>query len=114
MRVQDRVFNQNQRDDFRNEGAFRHRVDDAIQPMDTKNAVIAVLMGLCAGWLASFIVGGSGLFQYAVSGVLGSFVGSYMLDKFKIDIGIRNEIGRDIAIATIGAVLVMVLAHMLV
>ncbi len=81
--------------------------------IDSKNIVIAVLMGLCAGWLASWIVGGEGLFQYLVSGVLGSFVGSATLQKLNFNLGIRNEIGRDIATATIGAIIVMVVAHML-
>jgi uncharacterized membrane protein YeaQ/YmgE (transglycosylase-associated protein family) len=84
-----------------------------LSKMDSKNIVIAVLMGLVAGWLASWIVGGSGIFQYLVSGVLGSFVGSYILQKFNFSLGIRNEIGRDIATATIGAIIVMVVAHML-
>ena len=44
--------------------------------MDTKNIIIALLLGLVAGWLASFVVGGYGLFQYLISGVIGSFVGS--------------------------------------
>jgi uncharacterized membrane protein YeaQ/YmgE (transglycosylase-associated protein family) len=108
MRFQDRVYEQDQK------GQFRPRMDYEVQPMDAKNAVIAVLLGIAAGWLASFIAGGEGLFHYAVTGILGSYVGSYMLDKFKINLGIRNEIGRDIATATIGAIIIMALAHMLV
>jgi uncharacterized membrane protein YeaQ/YmgE (transglycosylase-associated protein family) len=84
-----------------------------LSSMDSKNIVVAVLMGLIAGWLASWIVGGYGIFQYLVSGVLGSFVGSYTLQKFNINLGIRNEIGRDIATATIGAIIVMIVARML-
>jgi uncharacterized membrane protein YeaQ/YmgE (transglycosylase-associated protein family) len=81
--------------------------------MDKTNVVIALLMGLVAGWLASFIVGGGGLVQYLVSGVLGSFVGSYVLNKTAINIGINNEIARDTATATIGAIIVMIVAHIL-
>jgi uncharacterized membrane protein YeaQ/YmgE (transglycosylase-associated protein family) len=81
--------------------------------MDRTNVVIALLMGLVAGWLASFIVGGGGLVQYLVSGVLGSFVGSYVLNKTAINIGIKNEIARDVATATIGAVIVMIIANIL-
>jgi uncharacterized membrane protein YeaQ/YmgE (transglycosylase-associated protein family) len=108
MRYQDRVYEQEHK------SQFRPRMDYEVQPMNAKNAVIAVLMGIAAGWLASFIAGGEGLFHYAVTGVLGSYVGSFVLDKFKINLGIHNEIGRDIATATIGAVIVMALAHMLV
>jgi uncharacterized membrane protein YeaQ/YmgE (transglycosylase-associated protein family) len=86
------------------------------ETMDKKNVLIAVLMGLAAGWLASFFPftgGEGGLLQYLISGVLGSFVGSYTLQKANINLGIQNEIGRDIATATIGAVIVMMVANIL-
>lgn len=82
--------------------------------MDQKNIIIALVLGLVAGWLASFIVGGYGVVQYLISGVIGSFVGSYLLNKSGIDLGIKNEYGRDIATATIGAIIVMILAKILV
>jgi uncharacterized membrane protein YeaQ/YmgE (transglycosylase-associated protein family) len=81
--------------------------------VDTKNIVIAVIMGIAAGWLASWIVGGSGIVQYLISGVLGSFVGSFVLNKGGINLGIKNEIGRDVATATVGAIIVMIIARIL-
>ena len=81
--------------------------------MDTKNIIVAVMIGLAAGWLASWVVGGNSYVQYLISGVLGSFVGSYVLNAFKINLGIRSEIGRDIATATIGAIIVMIIAKIL-
>lgn len=81
--------------------------------MDKSNLIIALLTGVIAGWLASWVVGGGGLVQYLVSGVLGSFVGSWVLNKTGGNLGIRNEIARDIVTATIGAVIVMVIAHVL-
>jgi uncharacterized membrane protein YeaQ/YmgE (transglycosylase-associated protein family) len=81
--------------------------------MDSKNIIIAIIMGIIAGWLASWVVGGYGVVQYLISGVLGSFVGSYVLNKASINLGIRNEIGRDIATATIGAIIVMIIARIL-
>ena len=81
--------------------------------MDGKNIVIALLIGLVAGWLASFITGGSGLIRYLVSGVLGSFVGSFILAKLGISLGIENEIIRDIATAAIGAIIVVFAARLI-
>jgi uncharacterized membrane protein YeaQ/YmgE (transglycosylase-associated protein family) len=81
--------------------------------MDKTNIIIAIIMGIIAGYLASFIVGGQGIVQYLISGVLGSFVGSYVLNKTGFNLGIKNEIGRDIATATIGAIIVMIIARIL-
>ncbi len=84
--------------------------------MDKTNIIIALLIGLAAGWLASWIpfTAGHTMLQYLVSGVLGSFVGSFVLQKTGWQLGIQNEIGRDIATATIGAVIVMWIANLLV
>lgn len=80
--------------------------------MDGRNIAIALLMGIIAGWLASFVVGGhGGLVQYLISGILGSFVGSFILGKLGVDLGIRNEYVRDTVTAAIGAVVVVFLAR---
>jgi uncharacterized membrane protein YeaQ/YmgE (transglycosylase-associated protein family) len=113
MRTQEEIYNAKGERIYTQEELRRQSAEAGVTGLDSKNIVIAVLMGLCAGWLASFIVGGGGVFQYLVSGVLGSFVGSFALQKFGINLGIRNEIGRDIATATIGAIIVMVVAHLL-
>jgi uncharacterized membrane protein YeaQ/YmgE (transglycosylase-associated protein family) len=81
--------------------------------MDKSNLIVALVIGLVAGWLASWIVGGGGLVQYLVSGVLGSFVGSWVLNKASISLGIQNELVRDTVTATIGAVIIMLVAHVL-
>ena len=81
--------------------------------MNQKNLIIAIVLGLVAGWLASWIVGGYGIAQYLISGVLGSFVGSFVLNKAGVNLSIHNEYGRDIATATIGAVIVMIVARIL-
>jgi len=41
--------------------------------MDVRNVLIALLIGLIAGWLASFIVGGHGVLRYILTGVIGAF-----------------------------------------
>ncbi len=82
--------------------------------MNFRNVMVALLMGLVAGWLASFIVGGGGsILKYLVWGVLGSFVGSYVLKLAGISLGLRNEVARDILTATIGAVLVVIAARLI-
>jgi len=81
--------------------------------MDFKNILIALLIGLVAGWLASFIVGGDGLLRYRLKGVIGSFVGSFLLNYFGISLGINNEVIRDIVTATIGAVIIVLAARVI-
>ncbi|KUO55228.1 MAG: hypothetical protein APF80_11570 [Alphaproteobacteria bacterium BRH_c36] len=79
----------------------------------TQQLVIFLLVGLVAGWLASFVVLGGGLIQYLVSGVIGAFVGGYLLDLRGIRLGIRNPLLAQIATATIGAIVVVIIARLI-
>ncbi len=79
----------------------------------TQQIVIFLVIGLVAGWLASFIVAGGGLIQYLLSGVIGAFVGGYLLDLTGIRLGIKNPLLAQIATATIGAIIVVLLARMI-
>ena len=80
----------------------------------TRALVAFALIGLVAGFLASFVVGGGGLIRYLVSGVIGAFVGGYLLNALGINLGIRNPLASQIATATIGAIVVVLLAKMIV
>lgn len=68
-------------------------------------------IGLVAGFLASFVVGGGGLIQYLLTGVLGAFVGGVVLSALGVRLGIRNPLLAQIVSATIGAVIVVLLAR---
>ena len=75
--------------------------------------LIFVGIGLLAGFLASLIVGGGGLFTYLISGVIGSFVGGYLFTALRIDLGIRNDLVRQIVTSTVGAIIVVLLARLI-
>ena len=77
----------------------------------TQDILVFLLIGLVAGWLSSFILGGGGLLRYLVVGVIGSFVGAYLLRALGVDLGIKNALASKIATATIGAVVVVILAR---
>ncbi len=79
----------------------------------TRAIVVFALIGLVAGWLASIVVGGGGLIQYLLSGVIGAFVGGYLMRAFGIDLGIRNALVSQIVTATIGAIIVVALAKLI-
>lgn len=80
---------------------------------DTKALVVFLLIGLVAGWLASFVVGGGGLIRYLISGVIGAFVGGYLLSALGVNLGIRNALASQIVTSTIGAVVVVLLARLI-
>lgn len=79
----------------------------------TRALVVFAVIGIVAGFLASFIVGGGGIIRYLVSGVIGSFVGGYLLAALGVNLGIRNPLASQIATATIGAIVVVLLAKMI-
>ncbi|MEM1306824.1 MAG: GlsB/YeaQ/YmgE family stress response membrane protein [Pseudomonadota bacterium] len=76
--------------------------------------LVFVVIGIVAGFLASLIVGGGGLVQYLVSGVLGAFVGGYVLGAANINLGIKNALVAQIVTATIGAIIVVIVARLIV
>ena len=83
--------------------------------MDRRTLTVMAIIGIVAGWLASFIVGpsGWGLMGYLVSGVLGAFVGGYALNAAGINLGIKNQFASQIVTATIGAIIVVILARII-
>jgi uncharacterized membrane protein YeaQ/YmgE (transglycosylase-associated protein family) len=84
-------------------------MDDRIQAL-----LPIALVGLLAGFLASFLIpGGGGLIRYLVSGVLGAFIGGFALSAAGIELKIRNPLAAQIATATIGAVIVLLLAKLI-
>ena len=85
---------------------------EALAVLDKQAFAAQLGIGLVAGWLASWIVGGSGLLRYALTGLLGSFVGALVLDRTGIELGIRNALAGRIVTATIGAVLVILAARL--
>lgn len=81
--------------------------------MNTQSLVVAILIGLVAGWLASLVVGGGGLIRYIVTGLIGAFVGSYLLSALGLNIGIGNPIVSQIITATIGAIVIILIARVI-
>jgi uncharacterized membrane protein YeaQ/YmgE (transglycosylase-associated protein family) len=80
---------------------------------DARGIVIFLLIGLVAGWLASLIVGGGGLLRYIIIGVIGSFVGGFLLNALGVRLGIRNALASQIVTAAIGAIVVVLIARIL-
>ncbi len=98
--------------------AFRSPVrisidQEALAALDKRAIAAQVGIGVVAGWLASWFVGGSGLLQYMVTGLAGSLIGGFLLERLGVDLGIRNPLVHRIATATVGAVIVVLLARLI-
>ncbi|WP_121063255.1 GlsB/YeaQ/YmgE family stress response membrane protein [Chachezhania antarctica] len=79
----------------------------------TLTAILVMLgIGLVAGWLASFIVGGHGLVTYLISGVVGAFVGPVLLSLLGIDLSIGGPLITQILVSAIGAIVVVLVARL--
>lgn len=81
--------------------------------MDARSIVIFVVIGLVAGWLASFVVGGGGLVRYIVTGLIGSFVGGFLFGALGIRLGIGNALVEQILVAAVGAIVVVLIARVI-
>ncbi|MEQ1900470.1 MAG: GlsB/YeaQ/YmgE family stress response membrane protein [Devosia sp.] len=79
----------------------------------TRTVVIFLVIGLVAGWLASFIIPGGGLLTFLISGVIGSFVGGYLFNVLKIRLPIGNVWVAQIITSTVGAIIVLIIAKLL-
>ena len=80
----------------------------------TRAMLVFLVIGIVAGFLASVIVGGGGLLQYLFSGIIGAFVGGYLLSALGVNLGIRNALASQIVTSTIGAIVVVLLARLIV
>ena len=82
--------------------------------LDAQTLVIILVVGLVAGWLASFVVGGNGAARYLVTGLLGAIVGSYLFAALNIRMPISDPLVAQIVIAAIGAIVLVLLARLIV
>lgn len=81
--------------------------------MTAQNIIAILLIGLVAGWLASLVVGGGSLVKYIIWGVLGAVVGGIALPAAGIQIDVGNPLLNVIIVATIGAIILVVIARVI-
>lgn len=84
-----------------------------ISDPNTQALLMFLAIGLVAGWLAGLLLGGGGLIRNLVVGVIGAFVGGFVVRTLGISIGLGSPILNQLAIATIGAIVVVILAKLL-
>jgi uncharacterized membrane protein YeaQ/YmgE (transglycosylase-associated protein family) len=82
--------------------------------IETRPLLVFIAIGLIAGFIASLLLGGGGgLLRYLITGLVGAFVGGYLFDALKIDLGIRNKFVSEVVTASVGAVIVVLLARII-
>jgi len=81
--------------------------------MNGQSLIVTLLVGIVAGWLASFVMGGAGLVRYLITGLIGAFVGWGLVYYFAINVGIANPLFAQIVVATVGAIIVIFVARMI-
>ena len=77
--------------------------------LSNESLLVIVIVGVIAGWLAGKIVdgGGFGLIGDLVVGIIGAFIGDWLLPRLGIHLGIGMI--ALIANATIGAIVLLVI-----
>lgn len=81
--------------------------------IDVGTIIVWVLIGLAAGWLASLVVGGGGLVRYLLSGLIGSIIGGALFSALGWSIPIDIWWVREILVAAVGALIVIIVAKMI-
>jgi uncharacterized membrane protein YeaQ/YmgE (transglycosylase-associated protein family) len=81
--------------------------------MDATTIIIILAIGAIAGWVAGLVFKGEGfgLLGNIVVGILGSFVGSWLLPKLGVHIG--GGIGGAILVAVLGALALLLIVNVL-
>ncbi|WP_417308780.1 GlsB/YeaQ/YmgE family stress response membrane protein [Devosia sp.] len=86
---------------------------DELLNSDWGPILIFLAIGLVAGWLASLIVGGGGILRNIIVGVIGAFVGGWLLGALNVTLPIDNALLSQIITATLGAIVVIVVARVI-
>src|ERR1700687_3509057 len=81
--------------------------------MSSESLLVILFVGLVAGWLAGQIVRGTGfgIIGDLVVGILGAFIGSWLLPQLGIHLG--TGVVSAIVNATIGAILLLLVVRLL-
>ena len=80
--------------------------------------ILLGFIGLIAGWLSGLLLGGGGLIRNLLVGVLGAYVGGLLVNMKLLKLPASWDMpgipyAHEILVATIGAVLITILARIL-
>jgi len=83
--------------------------------MSGESILVILIIGAIAGWLAGLIVRGAGfgLIGDIIIGIVGAFVGSWVLGKLGVGSIVHNPLADKIIVATIGAVILLLVIRLI-
>jgi uncharacterized membrane protein YeaQ/YmgE (transglycosylase-associated protein family) len=81
--------------------------------LSNESLVAIILVGIVAGWLASLVMrgGGFGLIGDLIIGLIGAFIGDWLLPRLHIHLGVG--IVASIVNAFVGAVLLLLILRLI-
>ncbi len=82
-----------------------------------KHIVVMLVNGLIAGWLAGMLLGGGGVIRNLIVGLIGALVGGFLVHSGMLNVPFNFDAmipyGNQIAVSTIGAMLVILISRFL-
>ena len=76
--------------------------------------IVMAINGLIAGWLASQLLGGGGLIRNMIVGIIGAFIGGGLVQNGLLNLPFDlGTWGNQIAVSTLGALIVIILARII-
>jgi uncharacterized membrane protein YeaQ/YmgE (transglycosylase-associated protein family) len=77
--------------------------------------LLIAIFGIVAGWLAGIVVGHPrfGLLGSLVAGLLGAVVGSWLFAALGLRFSVGNAIADNLIVASVGAIIVILIARIL-
>ena len=81
--------------------------------LSNESLLIIIFVGIVAGWLAGLIIQGTGfgLIGDLVIGIIGAFIGDWLLPRLGIHLG--SGIVSAIIAATVGAILLLIVLRLI-
>jgi len=81
--------------------------------LSNESLIVIVIVGIVAGWLAGNIVrdGGFGLIGDLIVGIIGAFIGDWLLPQLRIHLG--TGMVALIVNATLGAIVLLVILRLI-
>ena len=80
--------------------------------MSSESLIVIIVVGIIAGWLAGTLVrgGGFGLIGDLIVGIVGAFIGDWLLPQLGIHLGVGMV--AHIASATLGAIVLLIIIRL--